>query len=171
MIVGAVGVGKSTLISKVLKELNCSAAGFLTKKEDSLADPAKGSPLYFYEVGAHGEPVRKHLFGYCKDKVPLTFPEAFDAAAGYVGSICGGDVIVMDEIGTMEAVSPRFRSAVLSILDGSVPVIAAVKDKDAPFPEAVRSHPNCRCFTVNTENRDRLFEQVLAFMKEQLAGG
>lgn len=78
-----------------------------------------------------------------------------------------GHMILLDELGFMESASEKFCSAVLSLLDGSTPVIAAVKHKDFPFLQAVRSHPNCRCFHITEENRDTLFPEVLAFMKLQ----
>ena len=46
LIVGERGIGKSTLIRRVLKELNRPLFGFETKKEDALADEVKGSPVY-----------------------------------------------------------------------------------------------------------------------------
>jgi len=68
----------------------------------------------------------------------------------------------------MESESEAFCGAVMHLLDGDAPVIAAVKDKDFPFLEAVRSHPNCKCFYIDEENRNELFPEVLAFVKEQL---
>ena len=46
LIVGDRGVGKSTLIGKVLQELGRSVSGYETKKEDALADAAHGIPFY-----------------------------------------------------------------------------------------------------------------------------
>ena len=67
-----------------------------------------------------------------------------------------------------EAKSEAFCQAVLYLLDGKNPVIAAVKSKDIAFLNAVRAHPNVRCFFITSENRDALYEEVLEFMRLQL---
>ena len=46
LIVGDRGVGKSTLIRRVLQELNRQVFGFETKKEEALEDSLRGCPIY-----------------------------------------------------------------------------------------------------------------------------
>ena len=169
LIVGARGVGKSTLIGRVLDELNVSLCGFQTKKEDSLADPVNGSPVYIYEVGQPRVHTDANRLGYCKNRHPQMGKDVFDGYARKLRTLpVDKDMVLMDEIGFMETCSPDFCNAVLHVLDGVTPVIAAVKDKDFPFLEAVRTHENCRCFHITPENRDELFEEVLAFVRQQL---
>ena len=50
LIVGERRVGKSTLIGRVLNALDRPVYGFETKKEDSLADELRGSPVYIYDA-------------------------------------------------------------------------------------------------------------------------
>lgn len=169
LIVGARGVGKSTLIRRVLKELNVSVCGFETKKEDHLEDPEYGSPVYIYEADKPHEQHPENLVGYCKNKHPLVYKETFDRYAQTLREVPETpEVILMDEIGFMESLSEEFQSAILSHLEGDRLVIAAVKHKDTPFLQQVRSHPNCRCFTITPENRDALKEEVCAYAQTQL---
>ena len=169
LIVGGRGVGKSTLIRRVLEELNRPIFGFETKKETLLSENEKGSPVYIYDVGAPRKQTSENLVGWCKDKCFVTMREAFDRYASKLHPpVPEGHIVLMDEIGFMESFSEDFCRAVLALLDGSAPVIAAVKNKDFPFLEAVRSHPNCRCFHITEENRDALYTEVLAFMKANL---
>lgn len=168
LITGPRGVGKSTLIRRVLKELDLPVFGFETKKEDGLADAEKGSPIYIYKAGAPHVQTADNLVGYSKNQHLTIIKETFDRFASYLlSSVPSGHVILMDEIGVMESSSGDFCSAVLSLLDGDVPVIAAVKDKHTAFLDAVRSHPNCRSFRISEANRDRLYEDILAYMKAQ----
>lgn len=168
LIVGPPGVGKSTLIKNVMEELQIPASGFLTRKETALTHPTLGDPVYFYPLG--GEAVRspEHLLGHCKDRCPQVYPEVFHRLAPQVTAMTGGHLLVMDEIGFMEACSPAFCQAILAHLDGSVPVLAAVKDKDVPFLEQVRTHPRCHTFHITRENRENLYHKVLAFLRAQL---
>lgn len=168
LIIGPRGVGKSTLIRRVLQELNKPVFGFETKKETHLEDAALGCPVYIYDAGTPHIQTADNLVGYCKNRHFTTYAEAFDRYASKLRRpVPAGHIVKLDEIGFMESKSAAFCSAVLSLLDGSTPVIAAVKDKDFPFLEAVRSHPNCRCFYVTEANRDALVPEVLEFMRQQ----
>lgn len=169
LIVGSRGVGKSTLIRRVLAELSCPVFGFETKKEDALADEEKGSPVYIYEAGTEHIQTSENLVGYCKDKRPSVMKVAFDR---YAPKLCAdipdGYIVLMDEIGFMESASEDFCNAVLKLLDGNVPVIAAVKNKETEFLNTVRTHPKASCFYITEDNRDVLFEEVLSFIKKQI---
>lgn len=168
LVVGPPGVGKSTLIRRVVEELHPTLCGFLTKKEPALADPVLGSPVYYHPLGEPRRYCPDHLLGHCKNRCPQVYPEAFHNLAPQVAAMGGGQLLVMDEIGFMETCSPAFCQAVLAHLDGEVPVLAAVKDMDRPFLNQVRQHPNAQVFSITRENRDQLFVSILAFVKAQL---
>ena len=166
LIVGARGVGKSTLIRRVLRELGRPVFGFESKKETSLEDPVLGSPIYLYDAGAPHVQTAENLAGYCKNQRPTTDVRAFDRFAETLRRpVPEGHVVVLDELGFLEAGSPAFCQAVLDLLDGDAPVIAAVKDKDVPFLHAVRAHPNCQCFFITEANRDELVKPVLRLLR------
>lgn len=169
LIVGANGTGKTTLIRRVLQELAQPVFGFETKKEDALADPEKGSPIYIYEAGKEAIRTADNLVGYCRNRHAQCIPEGFDRFAARLTRVPEGcRLMEMDEIGFLESRSKPFCDAVLALLDGEVPVIAAVRDKAVPFLETVRTHPKARCFYITPENREALYGEVLAFLKAQL---
>lgn len=169
LIVGPRGVGKSTLIRRVLKELNRPVFGLETKKEERLADPLRGCPIYIYDAGKPHCQTAENLIGYHRDTDPDAFTAAFDRyAPRLMERVPENAVIELDEIGFLETGSEAFCQAVLRLLDGGRPVIAAVKDRETAFLSRVRRHPNARCFSITPENRDALCEEVLLFMKRQL---
>ena len=168
LITGPRGVGKSTLIRRVLAELDRPAFGFETKQEDALATEQLGSPVYLYDAGTEHRQTPEGLVGWCKNKHCASMKEVCDRWAPKLRTpVPAGHIVLMDELGFMEASSEDFCSAVLALLDGDAPVLAAVKDKDIPFLSAVRSHPNCRCFHLTEENRETLFHEVLTFLRAQ----
>ena len=165
LIVGAPGVGKSTLIQKLLEHNKKPLFGFETKKEHSLAHRDSGDPIYIYEVGKPGEQREDRLIAWCKDRRPIPKKEVFDKFAQKLTSpIPKNALILMDEIGFLEQVSPAFCKAVLRLLDGDIPILAAVKDKDTPFLQAVRTHPKARCFHITEENRNSLFSEISEYI-------
>ena len=169
LIVGDRGVGKSTLIHRVLKELNRPVFGFETKKEEPLEDPVRGCPIYIYGAGKSHIRTPNNLIGYHKERDIPAITAAFDSYAPKLLEPVAKDAVVeLDEVGFLEASAENFCHAVLHLLEGKNPVIAAVKNREHPFLDAVRNHPNARCFYITAENRDALYEEVLAFMKQQL---
>lgn len=169
LIVGDRGVGKSTLIRRVLKQLNCPVFGFETKKEEQLEDSLRGCPIYIYDAGKTHCRTHENFIGYHKEQDVATVTAAFERyAPKLMQTVPENAVVELDEVGFLEAKSETFCKAVLQLLNGNRPVIAAVKNKDIPFLIALREHPNARCFYITPENRDALFEEVLEFMKYQL---
>lgn len=163
LIVSAPGVGKSTLIRRVLQELNRPVFGFLTRKEKDTWDPVLGNPIYIYPAEGPFVRTEENLVGHCKDRRPVVYKEAFDRFAPRLWeAVPRGAVILMDEIGFMEATSEAFCSGIFRLLDGDIPVLAAVKDKDTPFLQAVRNHPKTTCYHLTPENREALFQQISA---------
>lgn len=169
LIVGDRGVGKSTLIRRVLKELNCPVSGFETKKEAHPEDAVLGCPIYIYEAGKPHRRTPENFIGYHRAADAAAVTAAFDRyAPKLLEPMPEASLVELDELGFLEASSEAFCQAVLGLLDGKNPVIAAVKDRDVPFLNAIRAHPAARCFHITEENRDELFEEVLEFMKQQL---
>lgn len=169
LIVGSPGVGKSTLIRRIRQELGMPVFGYETKKEDLLADPEKGSPLYIYPAGEAHIQQEDNLIGFCGKKDFAAMGAAFDRFAPRLWEpVPEGHLVLLDEIGVLERESRSFQEGILRLLDGNAPVIAAVKDKDTSFLNAVRDHPKCRTYFITPENRDELYNEVLFWFRSQL---
>lgn len=78
LIVGERGVGKSTLIQRLLSEIGKPIFGFETKKEDALATEALGSPVYIYEVGKERKQTVDNLIFHTKNKDLEMAKKVFD---------------------------------------------------------------------------------------------
>lgn len=168
LIVGARHVGKSTLIRRVLDEIGLPVFGFETRKEDELERDDLGSPVYIYDAGCAHTQTQENLVGYCKDRRPLVYKEAFDRFAPKLAAPPADSIVVLDEIGFMESTSEAFCAAIMQLLDGDIPVLAAVKHNSTPFLDAVKAHPNAQCFRITEENRDTLLDEVMDFVKARV---
>ncbi len=167
LITGKPGVGKTTLVERVVERLRGSLrlAGFTTTE---VCDPA-GKRLGFSIVtvdGKQGElarvglrsPVRVGRYGVnVQDFERLALPEL---------SRRDVDLIVIDEIGKMECSSGRFRRAVEDALDAPVNVLATIGISHLPFFQAIRARPDVELITLTERNRDALVGELSARLQK-----
>ena len=176
---GEKGAGKSTLIRKLVREMHCTAGGYLTR---AVMDPEKGyREIYMYPAASLLETADPDaaaradgkLCGITMNGVKEVYPEVFDTyGTQLIHSASKKELIVMDEIGFMEEKAEQFKKAVLSAFDGNIPVIASIKTKHitSPFLEAVRNHENVYMVEVDEADRDAVFEQVKKLYTDQEEG-
>lgn len=164
LLCGERGVGKSTLIRRLLAENRREVGGFVTKRLTE-ADANGFFPIYLYPARQREEERRSeraNLVGTCDSRSSVRYPEVFDGLGTHlIESAPRGGLILMDELGFLENDAKAFQTAVLRALDGDTPVLAAVKPKDTPFLRAVRGHGNAELVFIDEANRDALFAQLL----------
>jgi nucleoside-triphosphatase len=79
--------------------------------------------------------------------------------------IATGSVILIDEIGKMEAKSSAFRTAVTEALESGCHTVATLGISGEPFLREVRGRRDARLVEVTRANRDRLPEAVFAALR------
>ena len=166
LIVGRNGVGKSTLIRALIETISVPVYGMLTKKEAARSDGF--CPVYIHGYGAPKQYDSDHLIGLCREGNSIARPEAFDRFSESMQYPKDG-IIVFDELGFLESNASRFTKAVLRTLDEAPLVIAAVRDKQTPFLDAVRSHPRAKVYLINEENRDALRNTLIKALPSLLS--
>ena len=165
LIVGHNGVGKSTLIRALLETIPVPVSGVITKKEAPQSDGF--CPVYIHSFGMSKQYGVENLIGLCRQGSSVAFPEAFNRFAAF-GAFPKDGVVVFDELGFLESGASQFTAAVLRTLDNAPLVIAAVRDKETPFLDAVRSHPRADVYRIDSENRDRLRETLLSKIADRI---
>lgn len=72
-------------------------------------------------------------------------------------------ILVMDELGFMEADAESFTKAVLDALDGDIPVFATVKKvkMQVDFLDKVLGHPGAEVYELTEDNYDQIYGEVL----------
>ena len=172
LICGERGVGKSTLIRRLLAESTLPVGGFVTRRLPQ-ADGDGMFPIYLHAAALPPEERPydpEHLVGTCDSRRSIRYPEVFDRLGPPL--LTSGGLLVMDELGFLENDAHRFQAAVLAALDGPVPVLAAIKPKETDFLRRVRQHPHGEVFNITPESREALYQRlrsrILQWNKEKL---
>ena len=161
LITGKPGVGKTTLVQKIIKRMaSANMAGFCTSEIRGT-----GSRLGFELQGlnggrrtlAHVEIDSQHRVGrYGVDKDGF---EKFLATLDLLNPCV--ELIVIDEIGKMELFSNRFRNLVRDALNADKQVLATIPLKGNDFIRKIKLRIDIHLMEVTHVNRDRLPEAIV----------
>lgn len=146
---GLRGVGKSTLLGKILQDFSGEISGFQTIWYENR--------LYLLNFGEK-IPQPDRLVAGRFDTLRWRDSQAFDRIAPALFRPC--DVIVMDELGFFEGESHTFQSEIFQCLEGETPIIGVIKPQNTDFLEKIRNHPQVEVLWVTETNRQRLGEEI-----------
>ena len=161
LITGKPGVGKTTLVQKIIERMrSVNMAGFCTVEIRGM-----GSRLGFELQGlngerrtlAHVEIDSQHRVG--RYGVDTNGFEEFLAALDLLNPDV--ELIVIDEIGKMELFSDRFKSFVRMALNSDKQVLASISLKGNKFIREIKQRLDIHLLEVTHDNRDRLPEAIM----------
>jgi nucleoside-triphosphatase THEP1 len=158
---GQPGVGKTTLIKKLVVALPGKCGGFYTQEIR-----ARGIRVGFEIVTLDGRRAALASAGVPslprvgKYGVHVQNVDGLAVPAIY-GAIAEADVVVIDEIGKMELFSDAFRTAVLAAVRSPKRVLATVMWRASPWTDALKSEPGVILLEVTLANRGSLLSRVL----------
>jgi len=155
---GRPGCGKSTIVQKVIKELNrkkVKIAGILTpeirknsREGFEIVDIASGHKRVMAAVGIKSK--------YKVSKYGVDVSAIDEVLDKFERSLKTSDIIIIDEIGKMEYCSEKFKRLLQKILKSRKPLLATVGKQFAP------RFKNWGDVTIVTnENREVLPEKIL----------
>jgi nucleoside-triphosphatase len=161
LITGKPGVGKTTLVQKIIGRMrSVNMAGFYTAELRS-----KGSRLGFELRGLNGERrTLAHVNIHSQDRVGKYgvgtggfegFLETLDLLNPIV------QLVVIDEIGKMELFSNRFRSLVREVLDSDKQLLASIALEGEGFIREIKQRPDIHLFEITHANRERLSDSMV----------
>ncbi len=166
LLTGLPGVGKTTLIRRLSDELkNLHPAGFYTEeiREESVR---KGFEL----ISLDG---KKGLLSHVEIKSPYRvgkYKVDVKGFEGFLDSIAffapGTKLIIIDEIGKMECLSPEFKRLIKEILDSEKMIIATIAFKGSGLIEEIKKRNDVRLFEITEKNRDSLLSEILSYLKK-----
>ena len=165
LLTGAPGVGKSTLIQRVMERLTVPVGGFFTREVRQ-----NGARVAFEIVTLEGETAtiattdahvksaheaRLAQYRVNLDAVDLVAIPAIQRARAL------GALVVVDEIGPMEIFSHAFCETVQDMLDDAdCAMLGTIVARPYRFADAVKKHPRVELVTVTRANRNVLAETL-----------
>jgi len=75
-------------------------------------------------------------------------------------------LIVIDEIGKMELLSPRFRETVTQVINSGKKVLGTIMLNPHPFADEIKRHPEVETLLVTRDNRTEVMKKVLNWLTE-----
>ena len=166
LVTGPPGVGKSTLVSSVILRLKSRGiiVGGCTTGEKRLGGVRVGFEVKDLTNGTTGELASTSgRLGPRVGKYRVNLSDlASVGAKGLSDAADVSELMVIDEVGPMELVSPDFRRAVRKCIDSGKPILAVVHERlDDDLLAELRSKAK-ELVELDTNNRDEATDQVAA---------
>ena len=155
--------GKTTVVQRVVARFLGRAAGFYTREVRE-----KGVRVGFEIVTLDGQvawlshvdfpgPQRVGKYGVSLENLHRVGLPALEPAPGV-------DLIVVDEIGKMECLSPRFVEAMERVWAAPVSLIATVAQKGGGYIQRIKEKPDKILIAVTPANRSELPDRILQLL-------
>ncbi len=166
LVEGRPGVGKTTLVRRAVgRPLSGKAAGFFTREkregkrrtgfEIETLDGRRG--VLASTDGRAGPRVGRY-------RVNLRDLEEIGAAS-IEEAIGDCEILIIDEIGTMELLSGRFRAAIVKAFDSEARIVATVRTEGRAFAESLKKRSDTRVIELTESNREGVLESVIEFLE------
>lgn len=156
--------GKTTVVHRVVAGFPGRAAGFYTREVRVAGRRVgfeivtlEGKTAWLSHVDFPG-PHRVGKYGVDLEALHRVALPALDPGPGI-------DLIVVDEVGKMECLSPLFIAAVERLWWAATALLVTVAQKGGGFIARIKSLPGARLFRVNPGNRDLLANTLLNILK------
>ena len=161
LVTGRPGVGKTTLVQRVVAGLSRPVRGFITQevREGSRrvgfqVVTFSGRKVWLAHVAWRQGPrvgrYRVNLRGF--EEIALSELDLKHAPPE--------TLVVVDEIGPMELLSRPFQEAFMALMDGPWDVLATMALKPHPFINALKARRDVEVVVLTAQNRDALVPQL-----------
>jgi nucleoside-triphosphatase len=162
LITGKPGVGKTTLIQKVVEKVDLSCQGFYTREIRVNEASRVGFEIVTLDgktaLLAHIDHLTPHRLGKYfvnVDNINRVIVPCIENA------IKQADLIIIDEIGKMELFSPRFRQAVLKALASPKKVLGTITLASVPIVKKIKSRPDVILVELRRHNQKEVYQYIV----------
>ena len=160
---GVPGVGKSTIIAKIVQRLDRPKTGFYTE-EIRAGGRRVGFGITTLD-GKHGTLAHIDIPGRIRvGRYGVNLPDIDQIAVPSMIFANDDTVVIVDEIGKMECFSDLFKQTLIKVMDSTNTVVGSISLKGDAFIGNLKKRPDTLLISVNKGNRDKLVEKFFARM-------
>jgi nucleoside-triphosphatase len=166
LLTGKPGTGKTALIKEAIARTEVRGGGFYTEEIRT-----GGIRQGFRIITIDGqEAVLAHVnisspYQISKYKVDIDSLNRVGVTA-LRQALKESDLILIDEIGKMELLSPQFREAVTQAIGSGRKVLGTIMLNPHPFADEIKGRPEVRTLLVTRDNHDEVMGKVLSWLME-----
>ena len=165
---GQPGTGKTALIKEALARTKLKGGGFYTQEIRT-----RGIRQGFRIITLDGqEAILAHVgisssYQVSKYQVDTDTLDRVGVSA-VRRAVQGFDLIVIDEIGKMELISPQFKEAVTQAINSGKKVLGTIMLNPHPFADEIKRRPEVETLLVTRDNRPQVTKKVLNWLTEKV---
>jgi len=165
LLTGKPGTGKTAIIKEAIAKTKLKAGGFYT--EEIRVD---GIRQGFRIISLDGrEAILAHInisspYHISKYKIDIESLNKVGVPAIHRASKeC--DLVVIDEIGKMELLSPQFREAMLQAINNGKKVLGTIMLNSQPLVDEIKCHPEVKVLLVINSNRNQVLKEIMNWLE------
>ena len=161
LVTGSPGTGKTTIIRKALSQIQLRSGGFYTE-EIRLSGMRRG----FKIITLNGvEAVLAHIDFHDRPRIGKYGVNLENLENVAVRSLLEAseeaELVVIDEIGKMEMLSPSFRKAVLQAINSGKKILSSIMLKPHPFADSIKNLPGAQLIQLTLNNREHVLQYLV----------
>jgi nucleoside-triphosphatase len=166
LLTGQPGTGKTALIKEALARTGVKGGGFYTEEIRT-----KGIRQGFRIVTLNGQEAILAHVGISSPHQVSKYKVDTDAldrvgVSALLHALKESDLIVIDEIGKMELLSPRFREVVTQAINSGQKVMGTIMLNPHPSADEIKRRPEVETLPVTRDNRPEVMRKVLNWLME-----
>ncbi len=165
-ITGSPGVGKSTVLRNVLKQLTCTYGGMVSA-DIRVNGERVGFEIRDIATGKQGILAHREGRGPRLGKYHVNIEDLNNMGVSAIKNAISSELVVIDEIGPMELKSLEFIKAVEEALNSGKSMLVVLHQKSV-HQIAERIRKEFEVYTVTPENRESIVAEIAGKFKAPL---